>query len=75
MIEERIARLLREQNFTWSLDTGFVSPTIQDVSTVLDEAAATLKDEPEGSILEIGGVLVIKKHSGYDTYCFTGPYI
>ena len=75
MIDE-IARIFRKNGWTWNLrDKSSVVPDEDDIEAALDEAARMLYDEPVGSQLEVGRLIVKKKHQGHDVYLFMGAYL
>ena len=75
-LEEEIAKIFAEHDWSWSLkDQGRVIPDKDDILAALDEAARLLYDEPVGSQLEVGRLIIVKKHTGHDVYVFAGEYL
>jgi len=75
MIEEEVARVFRKNGWTWRLaGKEEIIPDEDDVSIALDEAARVLYDEPVGTQLEVGRLIIIKKHQGHDVFIFVGEY-
>ena len=75
MVAEEIARIFRREGWTWSLkDKGSIVPDEDDVEAALDESARMLYDEPVGTQLEVGRLIVVKKHRGHDVYIFVGEF-
>ena len=75
MVEEEIARVFRKNGWEWKLkDKGSIVPDEDDVAAALDEAARMLYDEPVGTQLEVGRLIIMKRHRGHDVYIFVGEY-
>lgn len=76
MVEEEIARIFRKNGWTWNLKgKSSVVPDEDDITAALDEAARLLYDEPVGTQLEVGRLVIQKKHHGHDVYLFVGEYL
>ena len=70
--ESKIAELLNKE---WSLkDRGLVKPDADDVLAALDEAARVLYDEPVGTRLEVGGLIIEKRPTTHEIYVYIGDY-
>lgn len=74
MLEEEIARVFRKNGWTWKLKKGTVVPDEGDVMDALDEAARVLYDEPVGTQLEVGRLIIKKTATGQDAYIYVGEY-
>jgi hypothetical protein len=75
VIEQEISRLFRKNGWTWSVkDKGSIVPDEDDVLATLDEAAKLLHDEPVGAQVEVGRLIIQKKHLGHDVFMFVGEY-
>lgn len=75
-VEEEISRVFRREGWTWNLkDKSSVVPDEDDIAAALDEAARLLYTEPVGSQLEVGRLIVKKKHHGHDVYLFMGEFL
>lgn len=76
MVSEQI-----EQIFDWNYHTWVVGgreghrPTINDIERTLDEAHRRLYNEPEGTIIEVGGLIIRKQTDTLDVYVHVGEYI
>lgn len=74
-IEDKLAEIFKAEGWHWNLKGGRrVIPTADDIQDALDEAARMLYDEPVGTQLEVGRLIVKKKRSGHDVYVYTGEY-
>lgn len=76
MVENIIHKFFTEKGWTWKLKGGkVVVPSEQDVLDALDEAARQLHTAPVGSTLQVGRLIIEKKHLGHDVYMFVGEYL
>lgn len=75
MLEEQLAEWFKEQGWTWNLaDGNTVIPDAEDFELALDEAARVLYNEPVGTQLTVGRMIIQKLHKGHDVYVYVGPY-
>lgn len=74
MLEQELSRLFRKNGWTWNLKGGSVIPEENDIQDALDEAARVLYDEPVGTQLEVGRLIVKKSPTGQDVYIYVGEY-
>lgn len=74
MIEAIVSDVFDKTGQTWKVDGQPHQPTEDDVLKVLDAAAAKLYDEPVGSRLETGGMLIEKMPQGHAVYVYCGEY-
>lgn len=77
MIEQLVSDIFRRIGHMWTLDTGFIQPTEEDVRQVLDEAAKHLYDGAEGDQLETGGLIIERlneKNQMKSVYVWVGDY-
>jgi hypothetical protein len=75
-VTDELARVFRKNGWTWNLkDRPSVVPDEDDIDAALDEAARLLYDEPVGTQLEVGRLIVKKKHRGHDVYLYMGEYL
>lgn len=75
MIEEQLAEIFAKNEWTWNLkDGGTRIPDAHDFELALDEAARVLYNHPVGAQLEVGRLIIQKRHKGHDVYCYVGPY-
>lgn len=74
-MEKLIRYILQQTGRVWSGDDGDFLPDESDVQTVLDKAAEILYDEPVGTRLEVGGMIIEKQTTGFDVYTYTGFFI
>lgn len=73
--ERTIAEWFKQNEFKWSIkDQGTIIPSEKDVEAALDEAARILYDEPEGSHLSVGRLIIERLHKGYAVYMYVGDY-
>lgn len=73
-LESDIAQAFEREGWTWNLKKGEVVPSEEDIEAALDEAARVLYNEPVGSILTVGRLIIEKKHRGHDVYVYAGAY-
>lgn len=74
-LEEEIAQRFIENNWTWKVkEKGEIIPDSDDIQVALDEAARVLYNEPVGTQLEVGRLIIVKKHRGHDVYLYVGPF-
>lgn len=74
-LEEEISDTFHRNEWTWNLKgKGLVVPSPDDVLAALDEAARVLYDEPVGTQIEVGRLIIQKRHNGHDVYVYAGPF-
>jgi len=73
-LESELADTFKSHGWTWKVGPLHVVPDEDDLLAVLDEAAKALYNEPVGAQLEVGRLIIKKKHRGHDVYVFAGPY-
>ena len=74
-LEEELSEWFVRNNWTWHLKQGTdIVPSAEDIELALDEAARMLYNEPVGTQLEVGRLIIKKKHRGFDVYVYAGPY-
>lgn len=59
---------------TWNIGGKHLVPTEEDVTVVLDKAAALLYDKEVGQRVEVGGLIVEKRPVGHEVYAYLGSY-
>ncbi len=75
MLELDLAEYFAERGWTFKLKDGnSIIPNESDFEVVLDSAVKTLYDEPVGAQLEVGRLIIIKQHLGYDVYVLAGNF-
>lgn len=59
---------------TWKFKEGLKVPVPGDLKAVVDKAAQMLydTDSAEGSILEVGGLVIMRTRDGYDVFAYFG---
>lgn len=73
--EITIAKWFKDNDFHWSLkDKGYIIPDEADVEAALDEAARVLYNEPVGSYLAVGRLIIEKLPDGHAVYMYVGNY-
>ena len=76
MIEQIISEFFTRMGWTWNLRGGrVVTPSEEDVLAALDEAAKQLYNQPVGTQLQVGRLIIEKKHRGHDVYMYVGEYL
>lgn len=74
-LEDELSDFFEKRGWTWNLKGGrVVTPSAQDIEAALDEAARLLYNEPVGTQLEVGRLIIKKQPRGHDVYIFVGPY-
>lgn len=73
-LERHIAEVLADTGRLWKLDSGFITPTEEIVERALDEAAKALYNEPVGTRLTVGGMIIERTNSGFEVYVMLGSY-
>lgn len=74
-LTERLASLFDMLAHTWALKDGKqIIPTSNDMSLFMDEAVRNLHDEPVGTRLTSGRLIVEKLDTGYDIYVHVGEF-
>lgn len=79
-VNQTVAELFSIIDHQWTVvpedgDPMAITPLAEDVERVLDEAVRHLYNQSPGAQLEIGGLIVKKRVTGYDVYAFAGSYI
>lgn len=76
MLIEELARRFRVNGWTWTIKGNpDIVPEDSDIRAALDEAVRMLYNEPIGAQLEVGRLIIQKKHTGHDVYMYVGEYI
>ncbi len=74
-LEDELAQVFAKNGWTWNLKGNrTVVPNSFDIELALDEAARLLYNEPVGTQLEVGRLIIKKLHKGHDVYIYVGPY-
>lgn len=74
-LESDLAKVFTENGWTWKIKgKGATVPDEQDIERALDEAARLLYNESVGTQLEVGRLIIKKKHRGHDVYVYAGPF-
>jgi hypothetical protein len=74
-LESDLAKTFYDNGWTWKLKgERHVVPDEYDIEAALDEAARMLYNEPVGTQLEVGRLIIKKQTRGHDVYVFVGPY-
>ncbi len=74
-LESELSEIFHRNGWTWHLkgDRNVV-PDEKDIEAALDEAARLLFNEKPGTRLEVGRLIIEKKHRGHDVYMYIGSY-
>lgn len=76
MVERIISEFFTKMGWTWNLKGDrVVVPSEDDVLAALDEAAKQLKDWPVAARLQVGRLIIEKKHTGHDVYMYVGEFL
>lgn len=74
MLESIIYYVFVKTGRMWKVGGKLIRPSEEDIMVLLDEAAVRLAQEPVGTRLDKGGLIVEKKHRGHDVYVMVGSY-
>lgn len=74
MIEDLIQEIFERIGHTWLIGGRHLLPNSSDITQVLDKAAGSLYDEPEGTQFQTGGLIIEKAEDGYDVYVCVGNF-
>lgn len=72
MIEDELSQLFIRRGWTWTISDQQVIPTAYTIKKVLDSAAEALYDEPVGTQMEVGRLIVRKETNTCDVYVMFG---
>lgn len=76
MIYDELEEYFKENGFVWNIDGEHKVPDAIDIQMVVDKAVAVLYDEPLGSILEVGRLIVQKStNKTYDIFVHFGTTV
>lgn len=71
-ISEELETLFMVKDYQWKIDGALRFPNADEIRQTIEKAMAELSDEPNGTQIEVGR-LIIKKHSeGYAIYTLVG---
>jgi len=77
-LPQEIQQSMATNGKTWNFSTGPKLPNVEDVKMTLDKMRQQLYDDEEATLIEVGGVIMIKrpteKTTHYDTYLHLGDY-
>lgn len=75
-LESDLADTFKRHGWVWKIKghPDGIIPTEDDIEAALDEAARLLYNETVGTQLEIGRLIIKRKHDGFDVYIYAGPY-
>lgn len=62
------------RNWQWTFDGESRIPTSEEVAGNLDKSIAVLYNEPEGTSLQVGGMIIHKSAGHYDIYAHFGEW-
>lgn len=72
---DRLARELTEEfverGYKWSIDGVLRPPTLQTMKDLLEKADKEMQDE---SLLEVGRLILVKRHGHLDIFIYRGDY-
>lgn len=74
-IAEEIQQTFEKNMWEWNFSTGYRIPTVEEIEAVLDKAAVTLHEQPTGTQLEVGRLIIRKLHRGHEVYIYSGKYL
>lgn len=56
----------------WRIDGELVIPTNSEIYQALKQMRQRLDAEPAGAVMELGGIVMMKSNTGYETYVLLG---
>lgn len=56
------------RDYEWVISGEKKVPTADDIEVVLDKMRDRLYDEPENTMMEVGGIVMIKRQGHHDVY-------
>jgi hypothetical protein len=72
-LEEELKRLFDEKEYRWRVNGRLKKPTLRDLSDTLEKIKEKLKDEPVGTWLYVGRLIIVKDAGGkLDVYAHHG---
>lgn len=71
-IYEEIASTFSVKNISWNIDGQSRVPSREDIQAAAQKMRARLADEPDGSTITMGHLLVQKLNGKYDLYLYLG---
>ncbi|AYB71043.1 hypothetical protein SEA_YABOI_251 [Streptomyces phage Yaboi] len=72
-LEEELKRLFDEKEYRWRVNGRLKKPTLRDLSDTLEKIKEKLKDEPVGTWLYVGRLIIVKDAEGkLDVYAHHG---
>lgn len=73
---DELAEYFETNRLTWNIDGEYRVPNATDIQMVVDKAVGMLYDEPSGSILEVGRLIIQKStKTTFDIYVHFGTTI
>lgn len=67
-IAKELSQLFRLKGYKWRFDGTLKTPSVADILEVLQEVAKRLEDEPDGTWIETGRLIMIKQAGFLDVY-------
>lgn len=67
-VAKEMSQLFRLKGHKWRFDGTLKTPSVADILEVLQEIAKRLEDEPDGTWIETGRLIVIKQSGFIDVY-------
>lgn len=71
-LEEELESMFLVKDYRWRINGSLVYPTATDIRETIDRAVKELYDEPEGTQLEVGRLIIKKADGHYDVYAMIG---
>lgn len=56
----------------WKINGDLVAPTNEEIYQTLKQMRQRLADEKAGATMELGGIIMMKSNTGYETYVKLG---
>lgn len=71
-IEEELESFFLVHDYQWRIDGVLRYPTADEIRQTIDRAVTNMYDEPEGTQIEVGRLIVKKHDSGFGVYVLVG---
>jgi hypothetical protein len=71
-IESEIESLFIAKGYQWMIGGKRVFPTTEDIRSTIDRAVDELYDEPDGTQIEVGRLIIKKRDGHFDLFVMIG---
>lgn len=71
-VEEELESLFLVKGYHWNIGGNLIIPNAEDIRVTIDRAKEELYDEPDGTQLQVGRLIIKKQDGHYDVYVMIG---